>query len=310
MRPLVARVGRLQLLAVFEAAARTGSFTAAAAELGMTQPAVTRQVRALERRVGVELFTRTANRSTLSEAGTRLWGQVAAGFEVIEGGLAELVDRPVTVVLATHPGLAQQWLLPRLDGLSAALPGIELRLWLFDRDSELDGGGYDAAIRVGDGRFPGGSRLLFGEAVTPVATPALARAWGLHEGSSAAEVLAAPLIHMDDGQHPWMTWGEWAERFGHRPARAPGRVLLHSYPMVLQQALAGRGVALGWRHLVDAMLEDGVLVPVGPAATSGRGYYLTWPGQVPPPAVQPLLDWVRDELDGPDGPDGSGAVAG
>ena len=293
MRELLRQVDRLQRLAVFEAAARLGSFTAAATELRITQPAVTRQVRALERSIGVDLVARTANRSVLTDAGRRLHGRVAGGFDVIEAGLADLVDHAGNFVLAAHPGVAQLWLVPRLDELTEAIGGADLRLWLFDHDRELRGGGFDAAIRVGDGTFEGlDARLLFREVVVPVASPALAERYGLTEHSTAADVYAAPFVHMDDGDHPWVTWSDWLAEFGIVFQRQPGRVLFHNYPMVLQRALLGHGVALGWRTLIDDYIEGGALVVVGPEVTSPNGYYVTWPSGRPSEPVQALIDWL------------------
>ena len=154
MRELIRRVDRIQGLAVFEAAARLGSFTAAGHELGMSQPAVTRQIRALERRLGVGLFVRTANRSELSDVGGRLRDHVTAGFDVIEAGLAELAEHAGTFVLAAHPGIAQAWVVPRLDQINDVLGDLDLRLWLFDRDAELAGGEL-AASRSGPGSSAG-----------------------------------------------------------------------------------------------------------------------------------------------------------
>lgn len=297
MRPVVRYVDRLQRLAVFEAAARLGSFSAAATELGMTQPAATRQVRALERRLGVDLFVRTSNRSTLSEEGVRLHAHLVAGFEAIEAGLDELAEHAGTFVLAAHPGIAQQWLVPRLDGLTTALGELELRLWLFDRESEVDTGGFDAAIRVGNGEFADqDSHLLFREAVVPVASPHFAEEWGLHAGSAAHDVYQAPFIHMDDGHHPWMSWADWLSHFGITLRRQPGRVLFHNYPMVLQQALAGRGIALGWRYLIDDLIAGDALTVVGPEVRSHRGYYLTWPAGKPTGAVRSLVEWLDGQV--------------
>lgn len=301
MRDVVDRVGRLQRLAVFEAAGRLGSFSAAADELGMTQPAVTRQIRDLERALGVELFDRTANRSALSAIGRRLHGQVDTGFDAIEAGLAALADQAATFVLAAHPGVAQQFLVPRIDGLTAALGDRELRWWLFDRDDEIAGGGYDAAIRVGVGDFPGQHHhALFPESVVPVAAPAFAAAWGLAADSSAEAVFRAPFVHMDDGDHPWMSWAEWLAHFGITLHRQPGRILFHNYPMVLQQALAGRGIALGWRHLIDDLLAGDALVVVGPEVRSHRCYYLTWPATrsdaEAPPEAAGLAAWLDAEI--------------
>ena len=297
MRDVVARVDRLQRLAVFEAAARLGSFSAAAHELGMTQPAVTRQIRALEHSLGTDLFIRTANTSTLSEIGTRLHDHVSAGLDVIESGLAELAEHAGTFVLAAHPGIAQQWLVPRLDGLTAALGELDLRLWLFDREDEVAGGGFDAAIRVGNGEFPHQtSHLLFREAVVPVASPLFAEEWGLDAASSADDVYRAPFVHMDDGHHPWMSWADWLAHFGIQLRRSPGRVLFHNYPMVLQQALAGRGIALGWRFLIDELVDGDALTVVGPEVVSHRGYFATWPEGEPAEPVRALIDWLDEQV--------------
>lgn len=293
MRATVRSVDRLQRLAVFEAAARLGSFTRAGAELGMTQPAVTRQIRALERSLGVELFERSANRSELTDAGRRFHAHVAAGFDAIEQGLDELAEHTGHFVVAAHPGIVQLWLVQRLDEVRTAIGDLDLRLWLFDRNEELAHGTYDAAIRVGDGRFPGcESRLLFPEVVVPIATPAFADKHGLGPTSTADDIYRVPFVHMDDGDRPWMTWGDWLAEFGITLRREPGRVLFHNYPVVLQQALLGRGVALGWRPLIDEYLDGGTLVVVGPEVRSERGYYVTWPTGSGGPALDALVTWL------------------
>ena len=299
MRERLDRVGRLQRLAVFEAAARLGSFTAAAADLGMTQPAVTRQIRLLERSLGAELFIRSANRSSLTDVGVRLRDHVSAGLDVLEAGLAELEETAGTLVLAANPGLAQQWLMPRLDKLGEALGEIELRLMLYEQERELAEGGFDAAMRLGNGDFPGmDAYRMFEEVVFPVASPGLAEEYGLHAGSSAEDVYRAPFIHMDDGDRPWMTWSQWLARHGITLRRQPGRVMLNSYPLVLQQALAGRGVALGWRHLVDDLVASEGLMVVGPEVRSNRAYYLVWPRGSPTAPVEALLGWVETAVAG------------
>ena len=302
MRDLVRRVDRLQRLAAFEAAGRLGSFTAAARELGTTQPAVTRQLASLERSLGVELFARTSNRSSLTEAGRRLLGHVGVGFDAIERGLDEVAGSADDFTLAAHPGIAQMVLLPRLDELRDALGDRDLRLRLFDRDAELEHGTHHAAIRVGDGRFAGhDAEPLVGEVVVPVAAPSVAERHGLSTASSAADVLAAPLVHMDDADRPWMSWSGWLAEFGLALRPAPGRVLLDGYPMALQRTLLCYGVGLGWRPLVDEYVERGALVVVGPEVRSANGYHVTWPAGPPNDAVRALVTWLRDVLGDPAG---------
>ncbi len=289
------RIGPLQRLAVFDAAARLGSFTAAAAELGMTQPAVTRHIRLLETNLGVALFTRRSNSSSLSEIGRRLSDHVAAGLDMLEFGLTDLAEHATTLVLAVTPGIAQQLLFPRLDSLIDVLGDVELRLTIVDREQDLNEGGFDAAIWLGTGSFPGfRSHRLFDEVIFPVASPSLAATFGLDGDSTAAEVHRAPLIHMDDGGRPWMTWSRWLAAYGLGLSREPGRVLFNNYPLVLQQALAGKGVALGWAGVVDTLLDSEGLTIVGPSLRSDRSYHLLWPDGPTSEPLQILTRWVDE----------------
>jgi len=208
MRPLVRRTQRLQRLAVFEAAARLGSFSAAGRELAMAQPAVTRQVRALEVALDVELFRRWANRVELTEAGRRFADTLDVAFSAIEHAIDEVTELDATFVLATPPGFSQQLIVPALDSLQHALGDRDLRLWLYDVERELAEGTFDAAVRLSStgGGWPGYQhRELFAEHVVPVASPSLADELGLTASSSAADVLAAPLLHMDARDRPWMS---------------------------------------------------------------------------------------------------------
>lgn len=303
MRSILAQVDRIQRLAVLDAAARTGSFTAAAAEIATTQPAVTRQIRELEHALGVPLFHRTANRSELTDAGRKLADAVDAGFARIERGLSELLEPQPTFVLAAPPGLAQLILVPVLDELYEAVGDVDIRLWLYDRDSDLDRGAYDVAIRVGDGSWPGHHDVeLFAERVVPVATGQLARRLGLSPYASAEAVLAAPLLHMEAQGRPWASWSEWLNDFGLQLTPGIRRVVLNSYPAVIQQAIAGHGVALGWRGVVDQLLRDSVLEVVGPEVSTARTYRVTWPDDaVDGPAVdedvrKAAVDWLMTAL--------------
>jgi LysR family transcriptional regulator, glycine cleavage system transcriptional activator len=291
-------VGRLQRLAVFEAAARLESFTAAGLELRISQPAVTRHIRLFEQALGHTLFVRTANRVVLTETGSRLAAAITDGFDHINTALVELT-RPnrAEFVLACHPGFAQQWLMPRIEQLHSILDGRELRLWLVDHPRTLENGNYDAAIHVTTRASDGLGVRLFGECVVPVAAPMFAAQHGYTANTSPAELLATPLLHMDDGDQPWLSWDGWFSHFGLSLAKQPGRILFNNYPMVLQQAIAGRGVALGWMMLIDDLLADDVLVTVGGPVSTDNGYYLTWTKGSPPEAVGALTRWLQSKFE-------------
>lgn len=296
MRPLVRRVDRLQRLAVFEAAARLGSFTAAGNELGMTQPAVTRQIRSLERALGIELFRRTSNRSELTESGVRLLDSVDVAFATVEFTLDEVATTSDTFVLASPPGFAQELIVPYLDSLQEALPDRDIRLWLYDRERELTSATFDAAILVGRGAWPGlDGEELFRERVVPIATPAFADEWGLDETSTADDVLPTPLLHMDSRDRPWMSWEEWFAAFDITLIKRPGTLILNNYPAMLQRAIAGRGVALGWRGIVDELLATEVMTVVGPEVESDSSYWIAWPRRRGGLALTALMNWLRPD---------------
>lgn len=296
MRPLVRQVDRLQRLATFEAAVRLGSFSAAGRELGLAQPAVTRQVQALEQQLGVQLFTRQANRIEPTDHGRRLAAALDAGFRTIERTVGDLTRVDESFVLAMPPGFAQQLVVPNLDGLQRALGDRDLRLWLYDREAELDSSSFDAAIRVGTGSWPElEARSLFPEEVGPVAAPSVAEEWRLDADSNAEAVLAAPLLHMDSTDRPWMSWTDWLAAFDLTLTPGRRRIEFNNYPSVLQHAVAGQGVALAWSRVTDDLVTSGVLRRVGPTVTSPRSYHVTWPTVRNDKAIDALLGWL-DEL--------------
>lgn len=297
VRPLIRAVDRLQRLATFEAAARLGSFSAAGRELGLAQPAVTRQIQALERALNVSLFQRHANRSTLTDAGHVLADSLDVSFAALEHTLGEISRLDETFVLAMPPGFAQQLVVPRLDDLQRALGDRDLRLWLYDREAELATSTFDAAIRVGTGTWPGlDSHRLLAEIVMPVATPAVAEQWGLDANSPASDVLEAPLLHMDADDRPWLSWSDWLANFGLGLTPGRRRVVFNNYPTVLQQVLSGKGVALAWSGLTNQLIADGLLAVVGPEVESDRAYHVTWKSGRRTAAVESVNTWLANSV--------------
>jgi DNA-binding transcriptional LysR family regulator len=302
MASLRRTVTNADALLVFESAARLGSFTRAAEELGISQPAVTRHVRTVESTLGQPLFRRDHNRLSLTDAGRRLWSSVAAGFGEIAGTLdalrAEAEGR--RLVFAAHAGFAQQWLMPRFSELCQVLGGPDVRLMITDSTAELDRGDFDFAVRVGRGAWrEQDSHSLIAEVVAPVAAPQLLEARPELRAAAPAALLQAPLLHMDAGDQPWTTWRGWFQAMGvTAPVPAPG-VLYNNYPLVLQEVLAGNGVALGWRPLTDRLIGQGALVQLGPSVTNPeQGYFLTWPRGDPDPELRNrLCAWFDRQLD-------------
>lgn len=304
MKSLRRRLANLNALAVFESAARLASFTRAAEELGISQPAVTRHIKQVEGLVGVALFNRNHNRLTVTADGLRLWSSLANGL----GEIADTIEamrsetRRRRLVIAAHAGFAQQWLMPRFGALAHLLADFDVRLMISDSDGELDNADFDFAIRMGAGRWPAQRAIkLIDEIMVPLAAPSLLRARPEFAAPALDTLAAGPLLHMDEGDKPWMTWRGWFRAQGASITPPYPELLYYNYPLVLQEVLAGRGIALGWRPLIDPYLSQGSLLPVAPATVNTRlGYYLTWPERRPDSGLaDDLTHWFTEQMADP-----------
>lgn len=280
MRSLRQSLPPLNALAVFEAAARHVSFTRAAAELNIAQSAVSRHVSNLEADVGVSLFVRNGNKLALTGSGRALLGAVDAGL----GRIRDTVDmirrrhrQEATLTIGCSYTMADSWLMPRFGALRGALPDAQLRLLTSDAYLDFDTDDVDLSIRYGRaGDWPSFQvRKLMDEVVFPVCAPdLLARHPGLAEDSAEAWA-EAPLLHFTLTSQGRIDWNEWYRPLGIVPSgQGP---YFTTYPPMLQEALAGRGIALGWQGLVDAHLDSGQLVRLTDRAiTSDQAFFIVY----------------------------------
>jgi DNA-binding transcriptional LysR family regulator len=298
MRELERNLGSVRNLVVFEAAARLGSFSGAAAELGVTQPAVSQAVRRLENAIGVRLFQRSHRAIALTDAGARLHEDVADGFARILA-TARQIGRAgqrehVTVLAST--AFATWWMVPRLAEFRATHPSVDLRLETLDKDLDISAEATSLAVRRGNGRWPGyESALIAPERLAPVASPAfLARRAPLRR---ALDLGSWPLIHLDEPHRYRPGWREYFAEFAVRYSDAGGGLRLNDYALVLQAAMAGEGVALGWMHVCARPLAQGWLQTLGPWEWhTGDGFYLVWSAtQSISPHAAVVRDWILAE---------------
>ncbi|AUB73287.1 LysR family transcriptional regulator [Pseudomonas sp. Lz4W] len=289
----------LDLLRTFEAAARHRSFTAAALELGTTQPAVSQQLKRLESRLGIRLFDRIYRGIALTEAGLGLFLQVQAGLQQIDAGLQALSEQPDREVLqvATDFAFAAYWLMPRLPRFHAAWPQIDVSLVTRERSHDALQGDIDVGVLFGQGRFSQGeSRWLFNEEVFPVCSPHLLAGQTLP--LSARALGDFPLLQLR-GEHArhWFDWYRLFDALKLGPPPAPGQLRFDNYTLLIQAAIAGQGMAIGWKHLVDNLLEQGVLCrPFAESAQSASGYYAVMPQRKRRNRLaQVFVDWMLAE---------------
>ncbi|HKA42996.1 MAG TPA: transcriptional regulator GcvA [Burkholderiales bacterium] len=298
----VARLPSLDLLRGFEAAARHLSFTKAAAELHVTQSAVSRQIKTLEGQLGVSLFRRFNRALLLTEAGQSLLRAVTPALGGIEHAVARLSaiadDRPVT--LTTTISFAALWLIPRLAQFRAVHPDADVRLDANNDFVDLARGGIDLAVRFCEPRAaPAGAVPLIGEEVFPVASPRLARN-RKHPLKVAADLAHHVLLHYEDPRDsafPWLTWREWLQALKVPDLKPAGALRFNHYDQLVRAAIEGEGVALGRAPLIERVLNRGELIaPFRGRVTVGRKYFVI----VAPVArerahVQHFVEWLLAE---------------
>ncbi len=266
----------LELLVAFEAAARQLSFTRAAAEIALTQSAVSRQIQALEERLGVALFRRMHRALALTDAGRTLQAAVREAMTGLDRATRELrkIDRARTVVVATTPGFAGLWLIPRLATFVEANPGVDVRISASHALANLDRDGVDVAVRYqAVEALPANGVLLFGETVYPVCSPKLRRTLGA-ELAVPADLARCTLLRMEpDGGHQLRDWDLWLHAMALADLRFAGVLHFSSYDQLIQAAIAGQGIALGMLPLIDRLLKTRKLVALFPGeVASPRGY--------------------------------------
>jgi LysR family glycine cleavage system transcriptional activator len=296
------RLPPLAAVRAFEAAARAENFTAAAAELGMTQAAVSYQVKSLEERLGAPLFVRERGRARLTPLGARLLPALTSAFDSIESAFASHreEDESLLTITTTHT-FANTWLAWRLGTFQIDHPELAVRMTTSNELVDLRSGDADVAIRAGRGDWEGHEQYeLFKSSFTPMASPACiaeveAR---IGRGIEPADVAEQHLINPSD---EW--WHQWFADHG-VPAddavfRRPG-VRLDSQADEGHAAMAGQGFALLTPLLWKGDVASGRLAVPFPERVSTRGwaYWLVYPAERRlTPKIKRFREWLLAEIE-------------
>lgn len=278
-------------LRAFEAAARHLSFTRAAAEMNVTQAAISHQVKALERRLGLALFRRLPKSLRLTDEGQALLPELGAAFDRIgnvldrlslRGGGGVLTISAITTFVLT-------WLVPRLPRFQAAHPEIEVRLLTNQRLVDFDREDVDVAIRFGDGKWPGLLKIkLFEETLTPLSGRAYRRRL-----RSLSDLRAVPLLDAGGGD-----WEIWLRAAGVRDVPSSHGPKFDSTKIAVEAAIDGLGVAIGQASLYAEDIAAGRLFQPFPLAVgNGKAYWLVHPASAQDtPKVRAFRDWILTEI--------------
>ncbi len=254
----------------FEAAARSGSFAAAGAELNVSPAAISRMVHLLEERLGVALFERKANRLALTSAGRAYQSGLTPIFDAL-ASLTAQVTAPASLRVLTigvGPTFAMRWLIPRLADFRKEEPAIDVRITAGGVAAPF-GDDWSCGIKLGDGDWPGlVAEPLFAADLLPVCTPKFANAL-----KRPADLKRASLLRVAHSPDDWPSWLK-AAGVARLTARGPE---FQYYGQALQAASDGLGIAMGIRPYIDDDLAAGRLVaPFALSVPKGMRWYLVY----------------------------------
>jgi DNA-binding transcriptional LysR family regulator len=283
------RIPSLNGLRAFETAARHCSFTAAADELNVTQAAISRMVRLLEERMGIQLFERRPNGLTLTAQGKALQPGLTAALDAIAGVIDEVVAMRTTPVLTlgVGPSFAVRWLIPRLASFYGEHPEIEVRIATGGAINPFQDD-WTCGIRLGDGNWPGyEAEPMFSADLFPVCTAAIAARLAKSEDLSGETLLQVA--------HAPGDWPLWLSAAGVKVRQKNFGPRFDNYAMVLQAALDGMGVAIGLGpYVADDIAAGRLVAPFPLSVPKGRAWYLVYQSfRQQEPALIAFKAWLR-----------------
>jgi DNA-binding transcriptional LysR family regulator len=280
-------------LNTFDACARHGSFTAAAAELGVTLGAVSRQIKALETDLDCALFQRLHRGVELTVEGIELFQVLSSSFQQIGRLCQEFRNRTssLDVTIAATTAFASLWLMPRLGGFWQRHRDINLNHAISDNPSDSGFVSADIRIRYGGGKWRGERAVkLFDDRIYPVC----GRGFTAHrEPLEPGGLLRFPLLQLDSVDPAWTGWDAWMAVWNCDISQANFR-RFNNYVVALQAAEENQGIVLGWHSQVEALIDSGKLVRIGEMEIPAPGsFYLTWDETRPlSDAAQRLRHWL------------------
>lgn len=277
MQELWKLIGTPRHLFIFEAAARHLSFTKAAEELNVQQPAVSAAIKRLEDSLQATLFLRSHKKVELTSAGARFYSDVSRALHQIldASRIAQGYTQVEHVTLNASTAFNTYWMIPRLRAFRESHPNIDLRLQSSDREPDLDVEGITLAVRRGTGTWRGcHARFLAPEVIYPIASPALMEEKDLPRKEA---ILDETLIHLEEPIRERQDWSDWFAAFAMQVEIPASGLRLNDYALVINAAIAGEGFACGWHHLSERLISSNLLAARQDWSwETGLGFYLVW----------------------------------
>ena len=288
----------INALVVFEVAARHQNLTAAGAELCIAASAVSRHVATVERETGLSLFRRNGNRLELTAAGRRLADAIGAGLGHVRDVLNSLKQRETkrALTIACSHDLAQNWLMPRFRELAEHIEDRQVRVMTAVTYEGFDAPDIDLSIRFGDGKWPGFTAAhLFDEEGFPICAPELLERHPELLDAPPKVLMKFPLLRLVSEETIGLKWADWLSHQGAKLPVVTGPVF-STFSLLLLELVAARGIALGYKNIVDQLIIDRRIVRLSDQSVrTGLGFYLVYREPEPVP-IENLVNICRRGL--------------
>jgi LysR family glycine cleavage system transcriptional activator len=288
----------INALVVFEVAARHQNLTAAGAELCIAASAVSRHVATVERETGLSLFRRNGNRLELTAAGRRLADAIGAGLGHVRDVLNSLKQRETqrALTIACSHDLAQNWLMPRFRELAEHIEDRQVRVMSALTYEGFDAPDIDLSIRFGDGKWPGFTAAhLFDEEGFPICAPELLERHPELLNAPPQVLMKFPLLRLVSEETIGLKWADWLSQQGAKLPVVTGPVF-STFSLLLLELVAARGIALGYKNIVDQLIIDRRIVRLSDQSVrTGLGFYLVYREPEPVP-IEKLVNICRRGL--------------
>ena len=267
----------LKAIRAFEACYRLRSYTRAANSLNVQQPAISHQIRNLEEDLQTKLFTKHGAQIVPTKEADAYYQAISAALNDIATASDRLRDKNKKeneISLATYPGIAAYWLLPKTQFLRENFPDLNIRVTTTEKNADILHEDVDCMIIFGDGNWKGFEAIkLINEAVIPVATPKVAEQYKHFTAEELVE--KAPIIYLEDEEERWLSWKDWAKELAPNYNKINKMTSISNYGLAINQALLGHGIALGWTGVIKDFIDTGALIPLNfPILDTANGYYL------------------------------------
>ncbi|MGM5024043.1 transcriptional regulator GcvA [Tardiphaga sp. 367_B4_N1_1] len=286
----------LNPLHVFDVAARHLSFTRAAAELRVTQPAISRQITTLESFLGIRLFERDRHGLRLTSEGEEFQRQIAPAFRIIANATSGVMatGKAEPLKIRVYTTFAAKWLIPRLPSFYVAYPNIKLNISNVVAPIDFQKDKVDLAVQFGAGKWPGvETELLFKDIIQPLCSPKLLKRARLAELDDLSKV---QLLH---SHYRSADWPDWLMAVKRPDLLTDPGMSFPSSVLTYQAAIEGVGVAVGQLFLLRNEIRDGTLVPLFDAPFERpMAHYVAWPKSRPVSRkARSFIHWLKGQVE-------------